>query len=308
MLVSVVMPVFNAAPYLHEAIQSLVEQTYSNWELIAVDDGSTDNSWQLLQSYTDPRIKIFQRKNGGQCAATNTGLQQITGDYVQFFDADDLMDKNKISIQVTALEKADKNSIAVCKWAFFSKTIAEAKFNQEPVYYSGSQLEWLYRLWSFETMMPNHGYLIPRAIVEKAGKYYDEKLYLNIDFEYFTRMVLHSDRVIYCDDAVCYYRKGITDAKTFKPQLDKRLSALESRCKAITYMLEADQSAESIHASKMALTILTYAYPEILPYSKPALKKFGMQGFGEFGGPKFKTLRFLFGHSNAIRIKQLMKI
>src|SRR5437868_3333996 len=109
MLVSVVMPVYNASEYLAESVQSLLDQTYNNWELIAVDDGSTDDSWKILQSYTDPRIKIFQRKNGGQCAATNTGLQYITGDCVLFFDADDLMDKNKIKVQVEALNKEGNN-------------------------------------------------------------------------------------------------------------------------------------------------------------------------------------------------------
>lgn len=308
MLVSVVMPVYNAGPYLTEAIQSLLDQTYTNWELIAVDDGSTDNSWELLKTYADPRIKIFQRVNGGQCAATNTGLEHINGDYVQFFDADDLMDKDKIQIQAEALHKAGNNAVAVCKWGFFVNTIADAKIKEEPIYFSGKPVEWLYRLWAYETMMPNHGYLIPRQVLEKAGKYYDENIFLNIDFEYFTRMVIHSESVIYCPGAVCYYRKGVASAKTYKPQLNKRLSALESRCKAIGYVLEKDQSKQTKHACKMALTILTYSYPEILPYSKQALKKFGLGSFGKFGGSRFKTLSSLLGYANAVRIKKLMKI
>jgi glycosyltransferase involved in cell wall biosynthesis len=308
MLVSVVMPVYNAALYLKEAIQSLFDQTYTNWELIAVDDGSTDQSWQILQSYADPRIKIFQRPNGGQCAATNTGLEHIKGDYVQFFDADDLMDKNKIAIQVEALQKSGNNAVAVCKWAFFTNSVEDARFQEHPIYYSGKPVDWLCRLWSYETMMPNHGYLIPRNIIEKAGRYYDESIHLNIDFEYFTRMVIHADHVVYCPEAICYYRKGVASAKTYKPKLSKRLSALESRCKAIGYMLEKDQSETTKHACKMALTILTYSYPEILPYSQKALKKFGLGGFGKFGGSKFKTLSAVLGYANAVRIKKLMKI
>jgi glycosyltransferase involved in cell wall biosynthesis len=302
------MPVYNASEYLREAIQSLIDQTYTNWELIAVDDGSTDNSWEILKSFTDPRIRIFQRKNGGQCAATNTGLEYIKGDYVQFLDADDLMEKHKIEVQVKALQEAGNNSVAVAKWAFFVDDIENSKFKEEPAYYSGKQVDWLYRLWAYETMMPNHGYLIPRHIVEKAGRYYDETLLLNIDFEYFTRMVLNAESVIYCPDAICYYRKGIESAKTYKPRLQKRLSALESRCKAIGYMLEKDQSENSKHACKMALTILTYTYPEILPHSRAALNKFKLGGFGKFGGAKFKTLSSVLGYANAVRIKKLMKI
>jgi glycosyltransferase involved in cell wall biosynthesis len=212
MLVSVVMPVYNAAKYLRESIQSLLDQTYTNWELIAVDDGSTDNSRDILESYTDQRIKIFRRENGGQCAATNTGLQHISGDYILFFDADDLMDKDKIRVQVEALQQEGNNTVAVSRWAFFRNNIQDAKFKEEPVYFSGKSTEWLYRLWSYETMMPNHGYLIPKKVWEKAGKYYDETLLLNIDFEYFTRIVLAADTIVYCPGSVCYYRKGVEGA------------------------------------------------------------------------------------------------
>jgi glycosyltransferase involved in cell wall biosynthesis len=308
MLVSVIMPVYNASRYLRDAIQSLLNQAYTNWELIAVDDGSADDSWAILNSYSDPRIKIFQRENGGQCAATNTGLEHINGDFVQFFDADDLLDEKKISVQVAALKKAGSNCVAVCKWAFFTETIADAKFKEEPIYFTGGPVDWLHNLWSYETMMPNHGYLIPREIIEKGGRYYDESLLLNIDFEYFTRMVMHADSVIHCPDAICYYRKGIPSAKTYKPHLSKRLSALESRCKAIDCVLQKDQSEKTRHACKMALTILTYSYPEILPYAQEALRKYELGKFGKFGGAKFKSLSTLFGYANAVRIKKLMKI
>jgi len=308
MLVSVVMPVYNASTYLRSSVQSLLDQTYIDWELIAVDDGSTDNSWEILQSYNDPRIKIFQRENGGQCAATNTGLRHITGDYVLFFDADDLMDKDKIKVQVEALKKAGNSTVAVSRWAFFKENIEEAKFTDEPVYFSGKPEEWLYRLWAYETMMPNHGYLIPRQVLEKAGTYYDEKIFLNIDFEYFTRIILAADNIIYCPGSICYYRKGVQNAKTTNPKIERRLSSLNSRCKAITYLLAKDKSERSIYASRMAITVLTYSFPQILPYSKKAMKELGLEGFTKFGGKKFRLLSNLFGFSNAIKIKELLKM
>ncbi len=307
MLVSVVMPVFNSAPFLREAIESLINQTHVMWELIAVDDGSTDDSWKILQSYNDKRIKIFRRENGGQCAATNTGLQHISGEAVLFFDADDLMDPKKIEVQVAALNSSP-NSVAISRWAFFRENINDASFPDEPIYFSGSPVQWLNRLWSYETMMPNHGYLIPLSVLRKSGIFYNENLLLNIDFEYFTRVILHADSVIYCPESICYYRKGVKSAKTFKPKLDKRLSALKSRCMAIGYLLDKDQSEQSRHASRMALTILTYSYPEILPYSKVALKDFNLGKFGKFGGGKFKFLTTILGYANAIRVKGLLKI
>jgi glycosyltransferase involved in cell wall biosynthesis len=306
MLVSVVMPVYNASKYLKESLRSLIDQTYTNWELIAVDDGSTDDSWQILNSFRDPRIKLFQRENGGQCAATNMGLEHISGDYVLFFDADDLMDPDKIRVQVEALQREGNNAVAVSRWAFFRETIDEAKFHDEPVYFSGSSTEWLYRLWVYETMMPNHGYLIPKNVLEKAGKYYDETVQLNIDFEYFTRIVLAADKIIYCPGSICYYRKGVAGAKTTNPKIEKRLSSLQARCKAINYLLAKEKNERSLYASRMAITMLTYTFPQILPYSKKALKELNLGKFAMFGGKKFRTLASVIGYENAIRVKRFL--
>jgi glycosyltransferase involved in cell wall biosynthesis len=304
MLVSVVMPVYNAAVHLKAAIESLLNQTYSDWELIAVDDGSTDNSREILRSFTDSRIRLFERSNGGQCAATNTGLDEVTGDYILFFDADDLLDPLKIEKQVKALS-INSNSVAVGKWSVFNTSIENIDFKDEPVYYSGSPDEWLYRLWSYDTMMPNHGYMIPKKIMEKAGKYYNEKILLNVDFEYFTRIVLAAESVIYCPDSICYYRKGVLTSKTFKASSEKQLSALYAREQAITSFLSKYKSDRAKHAARMAITILTYSYPSIVKHSKEVLERLDLGGFAEFGGRKFKGFSSLVGFEKAIQIKEL---
>lgn len=304
MLVSVVMPVYNAAQYLREAVQSLIDQTYTKWELIAVDDGSTDDSWSILQSLDDTRIKTFQRKNGGQCAATNTGLQHISGDLVLFFDADDLMDARKIEAQVHLLS-ASPDSVSVGRWAFFMHDISDVKFKEEPIYFSGPATDWLYKLWATDTMMPNHGYMIPRRILEKAGTFYDEGLLLNIDFEYFTRIILNAESVVYAADSVCYYRKGVATAKTYKPKLEKRLSALEARKMAIQYLLGRDNSPEARQAAQMSLTILTFSFPEIRPFAKKVLAELGLGSFASFGGARFNTVSSLIGFENTIRLKEI---
>ncbi len=304
MKVSVVMPIFNAAPYIKDTIVSLLNQTYTNWELIAVDDGSTDESLSIVQSFSDSRIRILKRTNGGQCAATNTGLQYADGDYLQFLDADDILDKEKISVQVKVLEEGGNKGIAISRWGLFSESPAQSLFNDEPIFFSDTPSRWLYRLWTNETMMPNLGYLIPREILEMAGKFYNENLQLNIDFEYFTRMVLVADKIVFAPNAICHYRKGVKSAKTYNPSFQKSLSALESRSLAIRYLLEKDNTDQSKYACKMALTILTYTYPKILSYSTKVLHQFELGKFGKFGGMKFRFLQSLIGFENAIQVKR----
>lgn len=96
-MVSIIMPSYNAAPYIHDAINSVLNQTYSNWELLIIDDGSTDNTLGIVSDFIDHRIKVFLLpKNKGVSYARNVGLKQSKGNYFTFLDADDLMPVNSL--------------------------------------------------------------------------------------------------------------------------------------------------------------------------------------------------------------------
>lgn len=107
-LVSIVMPVYNAGEFLCASLDSILAQTYKNWELIAVDDGSTDNSLQILQDYSqkDQRIRVYsQVKNQGVSRTANFALKHIKGKFIARMDADDIMYPQRISKQVSFLKK-----------------------------------------------------------------------------------------------------------------------------------------------------------------------------------------------------------
>lgn len=89
-LVTVIMPVYNAEAFVAEAIDSVLAQTYPSWELIVVDDGSTDASPEILKRHTDPRIVTIRQQNKGEGGARNTGLERAKGEYIGFLDADDM--------------------------------------------------------------------------------------------------------------------------------------------------------------------------------------------------------------------------
>jgi glycosyltransferase involved in cell wall biosynthesis len=88
-LVSIIMPVYNGEQYLKQAINSVLAQTYSQWELIVVDDGSNDGTANIVKTYPDPRIRYFYQPNKGQAAALNRGLELAQGEYITTLDADD---------------------------------------------------------------------------------------------------------------------------------------------------------------------------------------------------------------------------
>lgn len=104
-LVSLVIPVYNAAPYLRQCLDSVVGQTYQNLDIVCVNDGSTDDSLSILEAYArkDERIRVFSKENEGKGAASarNLGLSEAKGDYIQFIDSDDFFESDMVEMLVT---------------------------------------------------------------------------------------------------------------------------------------------------------------------------------------------------------------
>lgn len=122
-LVSIIVPVYNVAPYLHECIDSIVNQTYSNLEIILVDDGSTDESGQICDAYAaqDHRIHVIHQTNGGVSAARNAGIAVATGEYIGFVDSDDFLDINMYSLLVSHLEANELDILECNAYRYKSK-------------------------------------------------------------------------------------------------------------------------------------------------------------------------------------------
>lgn len=122
-LISVIIPVYNVEKYLHECIDSVINQTYKNLEIILVDDGSTDSSGEICDEYIekDDRITVIHQKNGGLSVARNTGLSEANGNYVYFLDSDDYIAENTLE---TLLEigKKDNSDIVFFDAVSFTDT------------------------------------------------------------------------------------------------------------------------------------------------------------------------------------------
>lgn len=105
--ISVIVPIWNAHDYLHRCIDSILGQTYKNLELILVDDGSSDDSLSICQSYAkqDERVRVFHKENGGQASARNLALDVCTGDYIGFVDNDDWILPSMYERLVALIEK-----------------------------------------------------------------------------------------------------------------------------------------------------------------------------------------------------------
>lgn len=121
-LVSVVIPVYNVEQYLNECVDSVLDQTYSDYEIILVDDGSTDNSGKLCDDYLslDNRIKVIHRENGGLSAARNTGMDAATGDYIYFLDSDDYIESVTLERLVHTAKTDDADIVFFDGYVFYT--------------------------------------------------------------------------------------------------------------------------------------------------------------------------------------------
>lgn len=117
-LVSIVMPVYNVDKYLVQALDSLKNQTYKNFEVICVDDGSTDNSVSILKAYSnsDNRFSFVQQTNQYAGVARNNGMKYASGKYIMFLDSDDIFEKNMLSVLV---KNAEKNNTDIIFFGFY---------------------------------------------------------------------------------------------------------------------------------------------------------------------------------------------
>ncbi|WP_051119638.1 glycosyltransferase family 2 protein [Gillisia sp. CAL575] len=212
--ISVIIPTYNRAHILKDALECVLRQTYPNWECIIIDDGSTDHSERLIKEYAiiDNRFKFIKRplsRNKGAATCRNIGLENATGDYIQFLDSDDILATNKFEIQIELLKNEDLNAIATCRYGIMKTMQGNPKI--------------LYGLASFRNFenphnllktlalsfsyFPLHVFLIPKLIIEKAGMW-NEHLSVNDDGEYFSRVILNSSKIKFCNNTFAVYRMG----------------------------------------------------------------------------------------------------
>ena len=136
-LISVIIPVYNGETTIHETIQSVLNQTYSNFELLIINDGSTDKTLEVISSFKDSRIQVFSYQNAGQGASRNRGLNQAKGEYVSFIDADDLWTVEKLEDQLTAMQQYPEAAV-VYSWTDYVNELGEFISHAPQRFYQGN--------------------------------------------------------------------------------------------------------------------------------------------------------------------------
>lgn len=194
-LVSVIIPSFNSSKYLEEAINSVIQQTYLNWELLIVDDGSTDEIDEVVAPFlvSDKRINYVKKDNGGLGSARNYGIKNSNGTYILPLDADDKFDATYIEKAVHEFSKNPKLKIVYCEAEFFGTKKGQWK----QLHYNYNQL-----------LLSN---MIFAAAMYKKEDYdsiggYDESIAYE-DWDFWLRLLKNGGEVYRIPEVLFYYRQ-----------------------------------------------------------------------------------------------------
>tara|TARA_R100000935_G_scaffold7556_5_gene15986 strand:- start:15580 stop:16521 length:942 start_codon:yes stop_codon:yes gene_type:complete len=237
-LVSILIPVYNREELIGESLDSVLTQSYNNWECIIVDDGSTDNSLEIIKGYCErsPKFKFYKRPKDrikGASSCRNYAFEKSKGELIQYLDSDDLLGAEKLLEQLkfySNSSSSDNLALFTCKWGWFSdKSDLSKRFKK--IYFSYNNfkkpINLLRTLGYYNEYLPLHNYLIPKDLVVKTGCW-NENLSNNDDAEFITRVILNTQKIIFVENASVFYRLTNNNNLSTLNSEEKALSAIKS--------------------------------------------------------------------------------
>lgn len=208
-LISIIVPIYNSEAFLDRCIQSILSQTYKHWELLLVDDGSTDTSGKICDSYAakDDRIHVFHQNNTGVSTARNVGLEKATGEYVAFCDSDDWVDNDWIENLVTCASSENLDIVYCDMVHHYPNNIT---INVSSAEDSSNKIEFLKRYlntgYSLCVMMVRRSLIQENSIRGLDGYIFCEDMFLSVN------MFIHANRIKHINRGFYHYNRENEDS------------------------------------------------------------------------------------------------
>jgi teichuronic acid biosynthesis glycosyltransferase TuaG len=204
--ISIIMPAFNADRYISTSIQSVIDQTFQNWELIIIDDGSTDDTANIVKAVQDKdeRIIYFYQQNKRLGAARNSGFRLAKGKWIAFLDSDDLWDPAKLAVQMDFIEKNKVDVVYTDGYMLMEQTQQLIPYPTITGWYAGSEM---YNILFEQNTIPILSVLMNRSWIDKVG-YQDESLSIFgcEDLDYWLRIAKNNGIFYGMPEKLFHYR------------------------------------------------------------------------------------------------------
>src|SRR6266404_541834 len=308
-IVSILIPAYNAEPWIADTIKTALAQTWPRTEIIVVDDGSRDQTLSIARQFASKNISVVTQENQGAAAARNCALALSQGEFIQWLDADDLLSPDKVAKQMAAVQECRyKRQLFSSGWGYFYYRLDRANFTPTSLWCDLSPVEWLIRKMGQNLHMPPATWLASRELTQAAGPW-DTRLSLDDDGEYFCRVILASDAIRFVPDAKVFYRGSGSDSLSSIDESEKKLiSQFLSMQLHVSYVRSLEDS-ERVHAACLNYlqTRFIRFYPERVALVKQLEQLATILG-GRLEVPqlswKYSWMRKVFGWTVTKRIRQ----
>ena len=207
--ISIIVPIFNAQNYLDETIQTVLNQTYSNWELLLIDDGSTDESAKICQQYLkeDARILYFYKVNGGQASARNLGIKNSSGEWLAMLDSDDLWHPEKLNRQITAINENDKIEYCFTNTSAFKDSIQNEIENYDKYAFGLFHNKTLFKIVYQHNHIANSSVMIKKSLLQLTGVFDENRSLIGCeDWDLMLRIFKQNSLTYGLKEKLLYYR------------------------------------------------------------------------------------------------------
>lgn len=221
--ISVLMPVYNSEKFLLETVQTVINQSYINWELILVDDGSTDNSKEICTKLMndDKRIKYIFQENLGVSHTRNVALENAQGKYIVFVDSDDLIHEDYLKILINSIEK-NNSDISVCN--FIERKISNTgkveditrEFYPKEVMEMSEMKDYIMDFGNSGLLNPLWNKIYKREIIENNNITFDEKVETGEDFIFNLQYFRKTKKISFIKEMLYYYIRRNNNSITYK--------------------------------------------------------------------------------------------
>ena len=216
--ISIIIPAYNAERTILETIKSVQNQTYSDFELIVINDGSKDGTLELVNSIQDERLKVFSYKNGGVCVARNYGFSHATGEFISFIDADDLWTPEKLEAQLDALKQQPEADVAY-SWTYFFYEQTGEKIAGHPVFFTGNVYGDLLKE---NFIASGSNILVRREAIKQVGEF-DSTFPHCADWDFYLHLAAQCKFVVVPKHQI-FYRQSTTSMTSTKiSEIEKQL-------------------------------------------------------------------------------------
>lgn len=269
-LVSILIPAYNSERWLAETLTSAIDQTWPHKEVIVVDDGSRDQTFEIANRFAAHNVKVVKQPNGGAPSARNAALGFAQGDYIQWLDADDVLHPQKIARQMLRADGRNGKTLLTSAWGKFFFRTASARFEPDSLWRNHAPVEWILTRLRDNVWMNPAVWLVSRQLTDQAGPW-DSRLASSgdDDGEYVCRLAAASEAVEFVPDARCYYRIGTVGSLNWNMETSAKSleSLLLSLQLTVGHLLALEDSPRTREAALQYLrTFSSYFYGTSEPY------------------------------------------